>query len=215
LGGVVVKVNENTYYRDLYEVTSRLNSERAPKAVLQSIVESVANTMDAKACSLMLLTSDRETLLHTVACGLSDWYLRKGPIEVDKSLSQALEGKPISVLNASEDKRVMFREQAKKEGIASILSVPVRLRDKIIGVLRVYTAQAHRFSRDEISYAETVANLGAVALENLQAYDIIHQEYENFRQDMLQWRAEMGNEGMFDGLVGPPKEDWPEIRAGG
>lgn len=98
-----MKKTEKNYYESLYQVTAVLNSEREPMALLQSIVESVAKAIGAKACSLMPLTPDREVLLHTVAYGLSDWYLRKGPVRVGKIISDVLEGKAIAVLDASKD----------------------------------------------------------------------------------------------------------------
>jgi GAF domain-containing protein len=170
----------------------------------------VAKAMGAKACSLMLLTIERDVLLHTVAYGLSDWYLRKGPVAVGKIISDVLEGKPVAVLDATTDERVLYREQAKKEGIASMLSVPMRLRGQVIGVLRIYTAKPYRFTKDDIHFVETVGNLGAVALENLRAYDMLQKDYETFRQDMLQWRAALGDEGMMGDLVKPAEE--PEIK---
>jgi len=109
-----MKKTEENYYQSLYEITAMLNSERDPRALLQSIVESVAKATGVKACSLMLLTPDREALLHTVAYGLSDWYLRKGPVRAGKIISDVLEGKAVAILNASEDERVLYREQAKK-----------------------------------------------------------------------------------------------------
>ena len=80
-----MKKTAKNYYQSLYEMTSMLNSERDPRDLLHSIVEGTANATGAKACSLMLLTPDREVLLHTVAYGLSDWYLRKGPVKAGKS----------------------------------------------------------------------------------------------------------------------------------
>ena len=203
------------YYGRLYEVASILNSERNPRALLNSIVESVAKATGAKACSLMLLTPEKEVLLHTVAYGLSDWYLRKGPVTVGKVISDVLEGRPVAVLDATTDERVLYREQAKKEGIASILSVPIRLRGEVIGVLRVYTAKPYRFTKDDINFVETIANLAAVALENLRAYDIIQKDYETFRRDMLQWRAELGDEWLMGDLVKPPEEQGIKIPPGG
>lgn len=203
------------YYESLYQITLILNSARDPRALLHSIVESVAKTIGAKACSLMLLTTERDVLLHTVAYGLSDWYLRKGPVTVGKIISDVLEGKPVAVLDATTDERVLYREQAKREGIASMLSVPMRLRGQVIGVLRVYTAKPFRFSRDDIRFIETVANLGAVALENLRAYDILQKDYETFRQDMLEWRAALGDEGMMGDLVKPAEEQGIRIPPGG
>jgi GAF domain-containing protein len=198
------------YYESVYHITSVLNSARDSRALLLSIVESVAKAMGAKACSLMLLTIERDVLLHTVAYGLSDWYLRKGPVAVGKIISDVLEGKPVAVLDATTDERVLYREQAKKEGIASMLSVPIRLRGQVIGVLRIYTAKPYRFTKDDIHFVETVGNLGAVALENLRAYDMLQKDYETFRQDMLQWRAALGDEGMMGDLVKPAEE--PEIK---
>lgn len=198
------------YYESVYHITSVLNSARDSRALLLSIVESVAKAMGAKACSLMLLTIERDVLLHTVAYGLSDWYLRKGPVALGQIISDVLEGKPVAVLGATTDERVLYREQAKKEGIASMLSVPMRLRGEVIGVLRIYTAKPYRFTKDDIRFVETVGNLGAVALENLRAYDMLQKDYETFRQDMLQWRAALGDEGMMGDLVKPAEE--PEIK---
>ena len=210
-----MKKGEKDYYRRLYEVASILNSERNPRALLNSIVESIAKATGAKACSLMLLTPEREVLLHTAAYGLSGWYLRKGPVTVGRVISDVLEGRPVAVLDATTDERVLYREQAKKEGIASILSVPIRLRGEVIGVLRVYTAKLYRFTKDDINFVETIANLAAVALENLRAYDLIRKDYETFRRDMLQWRAELGDEWMMGDLVKPAEEQGIKMPPGG
>ncbi len=197
---------KEVYYQSLFELAAALNSARAPEAVLQSIVEGIAKAMGAKGCSLMLLSPDRKVLLHTVAYGLSDWYVRKGPISADKSISEALEGKPIAVFDATEDHRIQYREQAKKEGIASILSVPVTLREDTIGVIRVYTAERRQFTMDDMYFVGGVANLGAIALENARLYEAVQKDYETFRRDMLEWRAALGHEWKVGGAVTPSED---------
>ena len=203
------------YYENVYQVISILNSQRDPRSLLRSIVESVAKALGVKACSLMLLTAERDVLLHTVAYGLSDWYLRKGPVTVGKIISDVLKGKPVAVLDATTDERVLYREQAKKEGIASMLSVPMKLRGEVVGVFRVYTAKPYRFTEDDIHFVETIANLGAVALEGLRAYDIIQKDYKTCRQEMLQWRAELGDEGLMGETVKPAEEQGIKMPPGG
>ncbi|MDI6763100.1 MAG: GAF domain-containing protein [Thermodesulfobacteriota bacterium] len=198
--------NKENYYSSLYELAATLNSSRAPDSILQSVVEGVAKAMGAKGCSLMLLSPDMKVLLHTAAYGLSDWYVRKGPVSADKSISEALEGKPVAILDATEDHRIQYREQAKKEGIASILSVPMMLREDIIGVIRVYTAERHQFTMDDMYFAGGVANLGAIALENARLYEAVQRDYETFRQDMLEWRAALGHEWMVGEAVTPSEE---------
>jgi signal transduction histidine kinase len=129
--------------------------------------------MEAKGCSLMLLSPDKKHLLHTAACGLSDWYVRKGPVSVDISMADALNGKSVAVFNAPEDRRIQYREQARKEGIASILCVPVGLKAEVVGVMRLYTSEPRHFTDNDIFFLRAVANLGAIALENAKLYEAI------------------------------------------
>ena len=187
-------------------MAATLNSSRAPESILQSVVEGLAKAMRAKGCSLMLLSPDRKVLLHTAAYGLSDWYVRKGPVSADKSISEALEGKPISILDATVDHRIQYQEQAKKEGIASILSVPMMLREDIIGVIRVYSGERRYFTLEDMYFVGAVANLGAIALENARLYEAVQKDYETFRRDMLEWRAALGHEWMVGEAVTPPDE---------
>jgi GAF domain-containing protein len=194
------------YYQELYEVAAVLNSARDPQAVLHAIVALVAKAIGAKGCSLMLLTPDRKVLLHTAAYGLSDWYVRKGPVSADKSISESLEGKAVAVLEATKDERVQYRQQARKEGIVSILSVPTMLREEIIGVIRVYTGEPRQFSTEDIYFVGAVAHLGAIALENARLYEAVQKDYETFRQDMLEWRAALGHEWTVEKSVVPPEE---------
>jgi GAF domain-containing protein len=195
-----------SYYHSLYEIAAAVNSARGPDSVLGSIVQNVAKALGAKGCSIMLLTPDRKLLLHTAAYGLSDWYVRKGPVSADDSISEALQGRPIAVVDAAEDLRIQYREQARREGIASILSVPMMLREEIIGVVRVYTAEPRRFTDDDIYFAGAVAHLGAIALENARLHDSVRKDYEELRQDVAEWRAALGWEWMAGESVTPPRE---------
>ena len=197
---------EQRYYSSLYEIAAALNSARTPEAVLNSMVESVAKALEVKGCSLMLLESEKKLLVHRADYGLSDYYVRKGPVSADKSIADALRGQPVAVLNATEDKRVQYREQAAKEGIASVLAVPVMLRRETIGVVRVYTSKPHQFSKDEINFVSAVANLGAIALENAKLYETLEKEYDAFRLEMREWRAALGREWRAGRSVIPPEE---------
>ena len=175
------------YYRSLYEIAAIVNSAGTPESVLDAIVKTVSQALQARGCSLMLFAPDRETLVHMAAHGLSDWYVRKGPLSADESISQALEGKPVAVLNATEDARVQYREQARQEGIASMLSAPVLLKEEIVGVIRVYTAIPHEFTSDEIYFVQAAANLGAVALENARELEQCHTEVDKLEEERRQF----------------------------
>ena len=170
------------YYQGLYELATAVNLAGEPDSILQSIVENVTKAVGAKGCSLMLLRPDRRLLVHAVAYGLSDEYIKKGLVSADESIPEALEGKPVTVLDATEDERIQYREVARKEGIASILCAPVRLKGEIVGVIRVYTDRPYHFTEDDIYFLSAVANLGAIALENAKRYDCLREGYEAFRR---------------------------------
>lgn len=194
---------EGKYYNSLYEIAATLNSAGSPDDVLNSIVEHVTKAMDAKGCTLMLATPDRKLLLHTAAYGLSERYIRKGPVSADRSIAEALWGRPVSVVNATEDDRIQYRRQAKEEGMASILSVPVLLRGEVIGVIRVYTAEPRHFIDTDIYFVGAVANLGAIALENARLYAAAKKDYEELRRDVAEWRAAIGYEWIAEEPVLP------------
>ena len=152
------------FYDILCELAATVSSAADPASVLQSIVQKVTDALRAKACSVMLLTPDRKLLLHTASHGLSDRYVRLGPVSADKSIPETLEGRPVAVLDATRDKRIQYRKQAKQEGIVSILSVPMVFRGEIIGVVRVYTGEPRQFTVDDACFVQTIANLGGSAL---------------------------------------------------
>jgi GAF domain-containing protein len=184
--------NAAFYYHQLYELAAALNSTHAPRAVLDSTVEGLARAIDAKGCSLLLFTPDKKVLLHTVSYGLSKGYAKKGPVSADISLSGALAGRMVAVLDATKDERIQYPEEAKKEGIASILSVPVMLRGEVIGVIRVYTAKPYTFTSEDTYFVGAVANLAAIALENARLLETVQKDYETLSRDVLEWGARLG-----------------------
>lgn len=173
-------------YKILYDIAQELNSGLSPDEVLRTIVETLCNAAGVKGCSLMLLSPDRKQLIHTIDHGLSDWYVRKGPVRVDDNMAQALNGKPMAILDATTDPRVQYREQAKKEGIVSILSLPLMRRGNVIGIIRIYTSEPRKFSAREAEFFGAMANLGAIALERAELH-------ESIDRDLAQCRIERSN----------------------
>ena len=171
---------ERSYFTALYEVTKVVNASLSPSRVMQEIVSCVAATMKVKACSLRLLDSRRKRLLMGAHFGLSDGYIRKGPVVVEESGldKKALRGKSVLLKNAQKDKNFQYRDKARAEGIKSVLVVPLMIEKKAIGVLRVYTDKEKTFKEDEIQFLGVVANLSAIALENARLHQALRIDYD-------------------------------------
>jgi signal transduction histidine kinase len=169
-------MKEQQQYKILYSIAQKLNSNLASEDVLNTIVEDLAKAANAKGTSLMLLTQDKKQLLHTVAYGLSGWYVKKGPVRVDESIKRTLEGKPVAIKNGTTDPRVQYKEQAEKEGIVSVLSLPLMVRGEVIGIIRIYTEDLRDFNSEEVEFYSALANLGAIALERATLHESMDRD---------------------------------------
>ncbi len=153
------------FNRALADMAAALNSEMTPSEKLHRLVASAAKALGVRGCSLMLLDARKKRLFHTASRGLSERYLRKGFLEVEKSLSEVLEGKTVAIIDVAADPRLQFRELAQREGIVSILAVPVWTEREIAGSLRAYSRTQREFTTAEEQFLVAAASLVGVALE--------------------------------------------------
>lgn len=175
------------YFSVFREISKDILSTLDLKEVLKSIVEQVTRAMEAKGSTLRLLDERKRTLELVAAYGLSETYLHKGPIDAEKSVAEALQGRAVAVLDATTDPRVEYPQAARKEGIASILSVPLIVREKVIGVLRLYTDTPRVFSREEIEFVSALAEQSAIAIEHARLYEQVREDYTTLMNDFYLW----------------------------
>ena len=152
----------------LSEVSRTIVSDHYLKEILQLIVAMTAKVMDSQICSIMLLDEKRNELFIAATQSLSQEYLSKPNLKVGQSVSGkvVLEKRPTTVLDVTKEPGYMYPEVARQEGIVSLLSVPMMVKDRAIGVINSYTKSEHKFKQEEISILQTVANQAAVAIEN-------------------------------------------------
>jgi GAF domain-containing protein len=183
------------YYTALYQAALTISSSLELDAVLQSVVISTTEAMQVKACALRLLDAQTGRLRLSAVHGLSSSYLAKGPVDVEHSPidSEALQGKTVIIPDVSVDHRFQYQDEARREGIVSILCVPLEVHGRAIGVMRVYTAELCTFHDDDIQFLSVLASLAALAIENANLYQNLKSSYD----------------GMMDALWGsslPPEE---------
>ncbi len=175
------------YFRLFRDVSKAVNSSLNVAEVLKLITENTVSAPNVKACTIFLLDKDRKILEARASHGLSESYLQKGPVEADKSISGSLQGKTVLIYNVTNDPRIQYPEEAEKEGIASILSIPMTVKGEIIGVLRIYTSEPRKFSYDEIEFIYGLADMGGIAIDNARMYHHLKSNHERLIQDVHQW----------------------------
>lgn len=152
----------------LYEVSRVVVSDRYLEEILLLVVSLTAELMHSKICSLMLLNEEKQRLEIKATQSLSEYYRTKPPIQVGESVSgrAVLDGRPIAVLDVTKDRDYKYPEIARAEGLKSLVSVPMKVKNRVIGVLNCYTAEERRFAEEEFQILQGVANQAALAIEN-------------------------------------------------
>ncbi|MBI2859071.1 MAG: hypoxanthine phosphoribosyltransferase [Chloroflexi bacterium] len=166
MGRRKARLDTEACYQAFLRITKSLNSPIPLKQSLHLVLRSAAKAIGVSGCGIVLLDSSGKHLLHIASYGLGDWYVKKGILDVDKSIGDVLSGQPVAVLDAGTDPKVQYGDQAKRAGITSLLGIPLKNKNRVIGALRAYSHERKRFNRGEITFLSSVADACAVALEN-------------------------------------------------
>jgi len=170
------------FFKILHEVSRDLLSDLNSPRVLDSIVERIILIMHIKGCCIYLVNETTGRLEMVASRGLSTRYLQKGPIEADKSMPDVLRGKTVFVKDVATDKGIQYRDESIKEGIKSILSVPIFVSDYVIGELRLYSAEERKYDKEEIQFILALAEIGGIAITNTKFY-------QRLKHDIKFWES--------------------------
>ena len=175
MGGAIAKTRLSEQSRAtmkkvelLAAVGHTITSEGYLDRILQVISEMVAETFDSPVCSIMIVDEDKQELSIRAARCSSPEYLQKLPIKIEDSLIGRVvrERTLVTVMDVAAEKSYKYPELARRSGLASLLSVPLLIGQKVIGTLNIYTSERRSFTPEEIGFAKAVAGQAALASEN-------------------------------------------------
>jgi GAF domain-containing protein len=120
--------------------------------------------------------------------GLSDAYLNRGPLFIEGSIQETLDGKPVLIRDVATDPRVKHKKEKKREGIGGLLSIPIQTKDAIIGAKRLYSTGPRDFSADDINLLTALAYLGGIAIQNASLYLMIQTDMKDLKEEIWSHR---------------------------
>ncbi|HEX4264883.1 MAG TPA: GAF domain-containing protein [Verrucomicrobiae bacterium] len=172
-------------FESLANVSRTINSTLNLDEALQVVTAEVCVLMRAKVCSLMMLDESREWLDLRASYGAGETYVSKPRLSLSESLLGVVvrRKKPLQVANVQISSRYQNVEVARREGLVSLLSVPLLFAGQAIGTLSVYTGQPYNFSNEEIRILSALAELSAIAIEKARLYERIVDVEEQLRQN--------------------------------
>jgi signal transduction histidine kinase len=172
-------------FEALANVSRTINSTLNLDDALQVVTREARLLMRAKMCSLMMLDERQEWLDLRASSDAGEAYLSKPRLSVHESLLGVVvrRKKPLQVENVQISSRYQNVEVARREGLVSLLSVPLLFVGEPIGTLSVYTDHPYSFSNEEIRILSALAELSAIAIEKARLYERIVDVEEQLRQN--------------------------------
>jgi signal transduction protein with GAF and PtsI domain len=172
------------YLKALSEISRAITSDRYIEDILKLIVTVAANAMKAEICSLWLLDQEKGELNLRATQSMSEDYVGKRSFRLGNGIvgCTAESRQPMVIENVLEDERYVEKKLAKKEGLVSMLSVPMVAHEKVCGVFICYTNKPYAFTQSDIDMLQTIANQAAVAIENTELMvktRVIQEELES------------------------------------
>ncbi len=171
-------------FESLVSVGQIINSALNLDDALAAITREACALMSVRMCSLLLLDASREWLDLRASHGAGEAYLSKPRLSVADSLLGTVvrRRKPAQVVNVQTSSGYQSVDIARREGLVSLLSVPLIFRRQATGVLSVYTDTPHSFSNEEIRILSALAELSAIAIEKARLYERVVDVEEQLRQ---------------------------------
>ena len=167
----------------LSKISKAIASDLYLEDILRLIVAVTAQVMGSNICSLLLIDEKSGELVIRATQSISEEYNKKPSLKIEEGIAGrvAKANKPMTVKDVTKEKEYKYADIAKKEGLCSLLCIPLAVKGKVIGVINCYTPSPHDFSETEIDILTSIANQAAVAIENTELLvksKVIQEELE-------------------------------------
>ncbi len=172
-----------------YDLTSSINSSLDIKHVLHILTAEVGEALGMKGVTVRLLNKATNELDLVASYGLSEEYINKGSLSAKSGVSRAIDGEPVIITDVDADTRIQYPEQTRNEGIKSVLAVPIKSREDVIGIMKLCSGVKREFPEDIVNLAMALAHQGGLAIQNVSMYLMLEQDKRNLEQDIWTHKA--------------------------
>lgn len=147
---------------DLFKVVFRAIAQSDNLEIMANhLTQLLVAALELKGCTIFALNVELDELEVLASFGLSMDYVQKGPVLSDKSIADTFGGKPFVIRDVKNTDKLQYPQDAEKEGIGAIVSVPINFSEKVIGALRLYHHEVWDISdRDLDSLSVLSENIG-------------------------------------------------------
>ena len=171
------------------DLASSINSTLDINQVLHILTAETCEALGMKGVLIRLLNHKTSELDLVASYGLSENFQNKGPVSIEKSIAQALNGETVIIEDVSKDNRLQYKEEIVKEGVVSMLCVPIKAKEQVIGVMSLFSSTARKYPEDVIILVNALAHTGGLAIQNASMYLSLQEDKKSLEEDMWSHRS--------------------------
>jgi transcriptional regulator with GAF, ATPase, and Fis domain len=168
--------SENRINIDIFKAVTRSIARSEDLDVMANhLAQLLTASLDIKGSAIFVLNAVTEELEILASFGLSAKYLTKGPLSTPKSINETFQGNPVVISDISkENKGLQYPEEARKEGIAAIVSLPIVHLGEVVGVLRLYHYESWKVSDQDLESMQILAGIIGLAMTYTRFHNTVH-----------------------------------------
>lgn len=153
-------------------------------AVLKIGLDNVLNIMGGNIGGILLVDEKTKTLSYRVHQGLSEKYVKEMHISLGEGIAGrvAQTGEAILLEDISRDPRVTHPDLVSAEGLKAFISVPLRAKDKVLGVINIASHNSHHFTEHDMYLLHSIGDQLGVAVEQAELYTRLRKARERLRR---------------------------------
>lgn len=180
-----VRIMEKTQdiFKTLCEIGKDLSATMDLDELLTKIMEGAKQICHVKADSILLLDKKKEELYFRIAIGEKSNEIKKIVLPIGEGIAGwvAQSGEPLIINDVDVDPRFSKKvDEVTKLKTKSILCVPIKFKDEILGVIEVLNkSNDEEFTETDLQYLTVLASQSAIALNNSYLMDELHNFFIN------------------------------------
>jgi len=154
-------------FLDIFQTVIRLTSTAYDhQEVMDTIVQALPSLLSIDACTIRLHDASVGSFVLGAAHGVSMEYLSREVIDTEDTLNMVRSGHPVYSSHVDQDQFLPFHEEASREGIKSVLTLPIAFQGELVGIMRLLMRNVRSFSTEEISFAMALAEQVGIAISH-------------------------------------------------
>jgi transcriptional regulator with GAF, ATPase, and Fis domain len=168
--------SENRINIDIFKAVTRSVAHSEDLDVMTNhLAQLLTAGLDIKGCAFFVLNAITEELEILASFGLSVKYLTKGPLNTPKSINETFQGNPVVIADiGKKNKSLQYPDEARREGIAAIVSLPIIHLGEVVGVMRLYHFEPWTVSGQDLESLQILAGLIGLAMTYTRFHNTVH-----------------------------------------